>query len=210
MKQVKIKGIKDPCIIESETAWFSQKQIAEILNITLAAANEHLCGFDKTCQEHVRRIKVTQIEGVRKVSRTKLHYSIEFLYGISVKINKFKKSDEILKIAKFIGVSIDGFKPLPTKESLFVALVKESLLGVVTFKEQKNIGKYRVDLFCEELNLAVEYDEKYHNSKNQVISDSLRESEIKSNIKGVFFIRVKEGDERKGLNEIIRFIFNKR
>ena len=47
-------------------------------------------------------------------------------------------------------------------------------LGIETILEKK-IGRYTVDIFCPELNLAIEYDSDYHWKKR----DAKRDAELK-------------------------------
>lgn len=82
-------------------------------------------------------------------------------------------------------------------------------MNVIThFEEQYRVGKYRIDLFCTELSLAVEYDEGHHRKDRNLNLDLKRERVIKGLIKGVIFIRVVEGEEYQGLNKIIKFILS--
>lgn len=64
--------------------------------------------------------------------------------------------------------------------------------------------KYRPDFWFVTANLIVEYDEKAH--ENQTESDLKRESIIRKYLPNVHFIRIKEGNEQKGLKEILEFL----
>ena len=66
--------------------------------------------------------------------------------------------------------------------------------------------KYRPDFFFPEYNLVIEYDEIAHN--NKILQDKKREKVIKKYIDNLEIIRVKEGEENKGLSEI-KSIFQK-
>jgi hypothetical protein len=50
--------------------------------------------------------------------------------------------------------------------------------------------RYKIDRFVHNLHLAIEVDEDYHNTYNQVLKDSKREKEIKSVISGCKFLRL--------------------
>jgi len=86
----------------------------------------------------------------------------------------------------------------------------------VEFKKQVSIGSYRVDFLFNDL--IVEYDEYYHKSDTQQIKDRKREKDIKTIVKknrnflfndnfngDITFVRVKEGQESKAINEINKF-----
>ena len=64
--------------------------------------------------------------------------------------------------------------------------------------------KYRPDFWFVTANLIVEYDEKAHGI--QIELDLIRENIIKKYLPNVHFIRVKEGNEQNGLNEILEFL----
>ena len=75
------------------------------------------------------------------------------------------------------------------------------------FIHDENISwqiKYRPDFWFLNENLIVEYDEKAH--KFQVEDDIRREKIIRRYIPNVIFIRVKEGFEQDGLNEIKNYL----
>jgi len=56
---------------------------------------------------------------------------------------------------------------------------------------QYEICGYVVDGYCEELNIAIEVDEKYHNSEKRKIKDIKRQKEIKREL-DCQFIRIKD------------------
>jgi len=71
---------------------------------------------------------------------------------------------------------------------------------------QYNIDGYRIDGFIPELNIAIEFDEKQHRVKSQMIEDMKREVYIMNEI-GCEFIRL---DSRKSnldnINIVVEFI----
>ena len=56
--------------------------------------------------------------------------------------------------------------------------------------------------YLPDLNIAIEYDEKHHNSKKH--KDLNRQKEIENEIKNIEFIRVNEGEENLGINLILK------
>ena len=92
-------------------------------------------------------------------------------------------------------------------ESDFVKVLSDLLNGVCEVKTQYKVGNYRLDMYIESVNLAIEYDEQYHKKKFMSINDKSRQKDIESMI-GCKFIRIPIGYETKGINLILKFILN--
>ena len=88
------------------------------------------------------------------------------------------------------------------KELLFDISVTEILNGIEVIIPQYKVLNYRIDFYLPDLNIAIEYDEKHHNSKKH--KDSNRQKEIENEIKNIEFIRVNEGEENLGINLILK------
>jgi very-short-patch-repair endonuclease len=98
-------------------------------------------------------------------------------------------------------------KTFSRDEVEFVSVVQTTFFGVYDFVPQKNFGQYFVDLYCEELNLCIEYDEEHHD--RHFIEDAKREEEIKKEF-GVSFLRHKSKDNLfVFINRVIRHSRNK-
>jgi len=205
---VKLGDSEECFILENDTIWFSQIQIASIFNKGISTINEHIKAIEVSKSDSVKKFKVAQLEGTRSIKRDKFHYDLEFVYSLGIKAREYEATTALLKLCNAVGVELDSVKVLPVKEQVFCNLVKESLDGVAHFEEQYRVGKYRLDLFCSELSLAIEYDEKHHGKSKNLDSDIKREQIVKGLIKGVTFIRVAEGEEYQGLNKIIKFILS--
>lgn len=65
------------------------------------------------------------------------------------------------------------------------------------------MDKYIVDFYIPQLELVIEYDEKHH--KKQIKDDKIRQEYIEEKL-GVQFIRVNEGKELQGLNQVIKLL----
>lgn len=63
-------------------------------------------------------------------------------------------------------------------EEVFCKFIEESFKGILVFQKQKIFGNYRVDLYCEEIHLCIEFDEIHHNKLNNQILDKKRQKEI--------------------------------
>jgi len=206
LRNVKLDGTDENFIMESQTIWFSQAQMSSIFNKSIKTISEHVKVIEASKPDSIKKFQVAQLEGERIIKRKKLHYDLNFVYTLGIKAREYEASTALLELCNDIGVDLDTVKVLPVKEQVFCKLVKESLDGIAHFEEQYRIGKYRLDLFCAELSLAIEYDEKHHRKSNNLVSDLKREQTIKDLINDVIFIRVAEGEEHQGLNNIIKFI----
>jgi very-short-patch-repair endonuclease len=76
-------------------------------------------------------------------------------------------------------------------EMQFCNIIEESFKGILKFEKQKPLDYYIIDMYCEELNLCIEYDEKYHKYTKEY--DKKREDYIKLNY-GYEIIRHLEND----------------
>lgn len=76
----------------------------------------------------------------------------------------------------------------------------------IVFNFQENCGGYAIDFYNEKYKLAVEYDESHH--AHQKKQDIIRQEYIMGRL-GCNFIRVKEGEELRGISEIISFFLSK-
>lgn len=75
----------------------------------------------------------------------------------------------------------------------FVKYIKESFDDFLTFETQKRFGTYYVDLYCNELELCIEFDEPHHKRKSNIFLDEKRQKEIELKY-NVSFIRHLSGD----------------
>lgn len=88
------------------------------------------------------------------------------------------------------------------KELLFEICLTEILNGIEVVIPQYKVLNYRIDFYLPYLNVAIEYDEKHHNSKKH--KDAKRQKEIENEINNIEFIRVNEGEENLGINLILK------
>lgn len=82
--------------------------------------------------------------------------------------------------------------------------------GLCTIIPQYSIdsGKYRIDYYVPELELAIEYDENYHN--NQSYRDKIRQKYIKNKL-NCEFIRISENDDCYTIfNKMLKIVIAKR
>ncbi|AGL02594.1 endonuclease domain-containing protein [Desulfoscipio gibsoniae] len=104
-----------------------------------------------------------------------------------------------------INFTLEQFRLTPTKERHFKEILRTALCDIEQFECQFYIGNYRVDFYFPRLCLAVEFDEKHHNTSTNKELDAIRQRKIQEST-GCLFIRVPEGKEIEGLNKILRII----
>ncbi len=86
-------------------------------------------------------------------------------------------------------------------EVLLWKKIKNKSLGV-EFHRQVPIDNYIVDFYCHELMLAIEIDGNSHLNSEVEINDVLRQDLLEK--LGVNFIRFKDLDIKKNMNDVIR------
>jgi len=94
-KQIEIykssDGIEIAVILENETVWATQKQMAEIFNTTPQNITLHLKKIYKegeidehsTCKQYLQ----VQSEGKRKVKRKQLYYNLDAILSVGYRVN---------------------------------------------------------------------------------------------------------------------------
>lgn len=95
------------------------------------------------------------------------------------------------------------------KEHDFGYMLMDALSDKTEIISQFFVKPYRIDFYLPEFKMAIEYDEYYHQTNKQHYLDLCRERKIKEQVPDITIVRVKEGQELKGLNLIIKMIDGK-
>ena len=76
---------------ENENIWLTQKMMAELYGISVAAVNQHLKTiFDDNelmPEATIKKFRIVQTEGSRQVSREVNHYSLQAIIAVGFKVN---------------------------------------------------------------------------------------------------------------------------
>lgn len=76
--------------LENETLWLTQKNIAEVFNVTVATINEHIKNIygDRELEENstIRNFLIVQKEGQREVKRDTKHYNLDMIIALGYKV----------------------------------------------------------------------------------------------------------------------------
>lgn len=183
---------------------YNPKDIATILGI----ADVKSVTRNYTC-EQITKVKNADI---RQISFRKLNNAGEkFLTesGVLTLINKCRgySSEKKEKLIRFLFPSKEIIVINDIKEIKFLDKLEEVLFVFdIHGIRQYRIGKYRIDLYLPELNIAIEYDENEHKSYTYK-EQELREKYIK-NILSCDFIRVNDySSDEKNIGLIIKQIY---
>ena len=123
--------------------------------------------------------------------------------------------EEGKKVLKYIGEESDNFKITPkiVLEHQFYQIIA-NLLIETKIHRQYPISSYLVDFYIPELNILIEFDEKYHERSEQKRKDAEREKEIityaqKEINQNIHMIRVKEDDIYAGIRRILNLAYKR-
>lgn len=76
--------------LENETLWLTQKNIAEVFNVTVATINEHIKNIydDRELEENstIRNFLIVQKEGQREVKRDTKHYNLDMIIALGYRV----------------------------------------------------------------------------------------------------------------------------
>lgn len=183
--------------------WMSQDSLGVLLSTTTQAVNQHVAEIRKQIPDaHERKFCIMKDEGMRRMQRKIVHLPIEVSHAVALRARSWDELNWIVELAKSAGLNRDFYKVIPVKERDFSELLTGILNGVTPVERQYSVGKYRIDFYLPEHNIAVEYDEKEH--LKTADEDRRREDAILQMIQGVKFIRVAEGMEIDGLNRVVK------
>ena len=77
--------------IEEETLWLNQKQLGELFNVEIHTINYHIKNIFKQKELEkiptIRKIRIVQQEGNRKVEREVEHYNLDMIIYIGYRVN---------------------------------------------------------------------------------------------------------------------------
>lgn len=204
--QIHLSRLPCPVIVTDGSAWFSQRQIAELFQKTVTTVNEHITAVRKAKAGAWKVLRVEQTEGPRRVVRNKLHHRLDFVYAVGLKMREYDVTNEMLDECQSFGIVTAELPVIPVKEREFHELVCSAFRGICQFEYQYRVDRYRIDLFCKKLCIAVEYDERHHTKPGNLSWDRLRETELRRLLPGVTIVRVAEGEEYVGLNTLIKLV----
>ncbi|RBQ31607.1 DNA-binding protein [Arcobacter sp. FW59] len=138
--------------VNSETIWLTQKQIAEVFNVTVPNINMHIKAIYKDAElmknRTIQNFLIVQKEGNRKVERNVEHYNLDIIISVGYRVNSIKATKfrqwatSILKSYIQNGYVINGEKI--TNERFLglendVVFLKNKILKLENKFEDKNL-----------------------------------------------------------------------
>ena len=76
--------------LEGETVWLSQRLIAELFQVSVKTANEHLVNIYNEGELRpgatIRKFRIVQTEGARQVTRTIDHYNLDAILAVGYRV----------------------------------------------------------------------------------------------------------------------------
>lgn len=96
------------CRLQADTIWLTQRNMADLFQVTVATINEHLKNLVQEAEivgsRTIRKFLIVQTEGNRQVSRQVDHYSLD-AHGTAKRKTTFQKLGQI-KLGVTKGVTI--------------------------------------------------------------------------------------------------------
>lgn len=209
--EIRFRNRKASIIITENDLWMSQKSIADFFDTTRQNINIHIANIGEyfNISNCTKAISTIQNEGARDVAREIQHYNFEVIHAVGIRSSRFDEINVLVDQAIHFDILKTSYRIVPVKERDFWEILSALLRGITKIIPQYKIMEYFIDFYIPEYDLAIEYDEKHHGIPSNVSKDAERQSKIedKMNLK---FIRVHEGMELSGLNEVMKHIFDSR
>jgi very-short-patch-repair endonuclease len=89
-------------------------------------------------------------------------------------------------------------------ETILWEALKDNKLDGFKFRRQHPIHLYIADFYCHKLKLIIEIDGAYHNSKEQLLIDKQRTSDLE--LQGLKVLRFTNEEVENGLNDVLKRI----
>lgn len=103
---------------EDENIWLTQKMMAVLYDVSLPTINEHIKKIysdgELTEEATIRKFRIVQEEGTRKVNRELIHYNLQMIIAVGFKVNnqravQFRKwAGQIVKDYTIQGWTMDA------------------------------------------------------------------------------------------------------
>jgi hypothetical protein len=76
---------------QDENIWLTQKMLATLYNVDVRTVNDHIqkiyADSELTQEATIRKFRIVQTEGSRKVEREVMHYSLQMIIAVGFKVN---------------------------------------------------------------------------------------------------------------------------
>lgn len=200
------RGVSLPAVFTEKELWLTQKTISKLLGVTAQNITIHLREWRyNNISPFARKFLVPQTEGGRIVTRELRHYPLSTVFSLANATRRVDYILPVIELAKLYEITVPKVFTAIRKEWQFNELLMGSLSGIVKIEPQYRLNGYILDFYIPELKLGIEYDEYHHQKPNSKKEDISRQDEIQQST-GIKFIRIQQGNEIGGLNEIIKLL----
>ena len=94
---------------ENENIWLTQKMMAALYDITVAAVNQHLKRIyddgEVTSEATIKKYLIVQNEGNRQVEREVVHYNLQAIIAVGFKVN----NERAVQFRKWVGQIVKDY-----------------------------------------------------------------------------------------------------
>jgi len=94
---------------EGENIWLSQKMMAELYDVSVITINEHISKvyYDNELSKEttIRKIRIVQMEGARRVEREVKHYSLQMIIAVGFKVG----NERAIQFRKWAGQIVKDY-----------------------------------------------------------------------------------------------------
>jgi death-on-curing family protein len=206
---------------ENETIWLSQKQMAELFEKDIRTINEHIKTIYKTKEltkdSTVRKFRIVQQEGNRKVNRNIEHYNLDMIISVGYRVNSVRGTQfriwatQRLKDYLIKGYAINEKRLAEKQQEVEYLKTGIRILGrAIETKLEENESEI-LKLFAKGLELLDDYDhqtlDKKGKSTKQTVYPSVNDylkmiDEMYSDLKNDVFAKPKDESFESSVNQI--------
>jgi death-on-curing family protein len=206
---------------ENETIWLSQKQMAELFEKDIRTINEHIKTIYKTKEltkdSTVRKFRIVQQEGNRKVTRNIEHYNLDMIISVGYRVNSVRGTQfriwatQRLKDYLIKGYAINEKRLAEKQQEVEYLKTGIRILGrAIETKLEENESEI-LKLFAKGLELLDDYDhqtlDKKGKSTKQTVYPSVNDylkmiDEMYSDLKNDVFAKPKDESFESSVNQI--------
>ena len=185
-------------IVEDDTWFFSDKQVAKIYGIS-----------PTTIKRHISRNRDVLIEGkhwfkkLGKLPRYFPHMRLWTKEGL-IKLGNFVKTQEAEQVLIALGVKTRQRTKL---EPQLKKIISSAFEGILEMKKPYPVAGYKIDIYFPQINTAVEIDEYAHGNYD-ADKEQMREETIKKVI-GCSFVRYNPHSSNENVGTLINKILKR-
>jgi hypothetical protein len=114
--------VKVEVFFQDETVWLTQKRMAELFGVEVHTINYHLKEIFKSGEleekSTIRKIRIVQIEGERKVKRLMDFYNLDAIISIGYRVNSQRATHFRLQKSSLLRYKINCIGRSPAKQPL--------------------------------------------------------------------------------------------